>query len=86
MGILRAVLFAFGYPVSIIVIARFVPVVRERRLRWLLLHHLAVIAIVIGWLTAGDVMAVVVNSSWLVVSSVWYALGGRRTSRPRVVG
>ena len=28
-------LFAFGYPVSIAVILRFVPVVRERRLKWL---------------------------------------------------
>ena len=76
MDIPRAILFAFGYPVSIVVIVRFVPVVRERRLRWLLLHHLGVIAIVIGWLIAGDVVAVAVNSSWLVVSSAWYVLGG----------
>lgn len=80
MSILRVVLFGFGYPVSIIVILRFVPVVRERRLRWLVVHHMAVAAIVLGWITRGDVSAIVVNSSWLVVSSVWYALGGRRSS------
>ena len=32
------VLFAFGYPVSIVVILRFVPVVRERRMKWLVAH------------------------------------------------
>lgn len=81
MSALRVVLFAFGYPASIIVIVRFVPVVRERRLRWLVVHHLAVVAIVLGWATEGDVPAVVVNSSWLVVSSAWYALGGRRRAK-----
>lgn len=74
------VLFAFGYPAAIIVIARFVPVVRERRLRWLMVHHAGVAAIVLGWATAGNATAVVVNSAWLVVSSVWYALGGRHRS------
>jgi len=77
----RIGLFAFGYPTSIVVITRFVPVVRERRLRWLLVHHAGVIAIVAGWATKGDARAVVINSSWLVVSSVWYVLGGRRRSR-----
>lgn len=81
MSVLRVVLFAFGYPASLIVIVRFVPVVRERRLRWLVVHHVAVAAIVLGWLTNGDAPAIVVNSSWLVVSSVWYALGGRHSSR-----
>jgi hypothetical protein len=78
---LRIVLFAFGYPASIIVILRFIPVVRERRLRWLVVHHIAVAAIVVGWITKGDVPAIVVNSAWLVVSSAWYVLGGRRRER-----
>lgn len=84
MAALRVVLFVFGYSAAIIVIARFVPVVRERRLRWLLVHHVGVAAIVSGWATKGDAPAVVVNSSWLVVSSVWYALGGRRRSQAPV--
>jgi hypothetical protein len=83
VDVLRAILFAFGYPASIIVIVRFVPVVRERRIRWLIVHDLAVVAIVVGWATAGNVRAVVVNSSWLVVASIWYAWGGRRRSSLR---
>ena len=71
-------LFAFGYPVSIVVILRFVPVVRERRWKWFLAHQLAVAAIVTGWVLKGDRRAVAINSSWLVASTVWYALGGRR--------
>jgi hypothetical protein len=72
-------LFAFGYPVAIVVIARFVPVVRERRWKWFVAHQLAVAAIVTGWVLKGDRRAVTINSSWLVASTVWYALGGRRS-------
>lgn len=74
-------LFAFGYPTSIVVILRFVPVVRERRWTWFAAHELAVAAIVTGWALKGDRRAVAINSSWLVVSTVWYALGGRRRTR-----
>lgn len=74
-------LFAFGYPVSIAVIVRFVPVVRERRLKWLVAHDVAVAAIVAGWALKGDRRAVAVNASWLVAANVWYALGGRRRAR-----
>ncbi len=71
-------LLGFGYPVSIAVISRFVPVVRERRWRWLAVHHAGMAAIVAGWATAGNLPAAAVNSAWLATSSVWYALGGRR--------
>jgi hypothetical protein len=71
-------LFAFGYPTSIIVILRFVPVVRERRLKWLAAHDLGVAAIIAGWALKGDRRAVAINASWLVAANVWYALGGRR--------
>ena len=74
-------LFAFGYPVSIVVILRFVPVVREQRMKWLVAHDLAVAAIVAGWALKGDRRAVVINASWLVAANVWYALGGRRRVR-----
>ena len=74
-------LFAFGYPVSIAVIVRFVPVVRERRLKWLLAHDVAVAAIVAGWALKGDRRAVAINASWLVAANVWYALGRRRGAR-----
>jgi hypothetical protein len=74
-------LFAFGYPTSIIVILRFVPVVRERRMKWLVAHDVAVAAIVAGWALKGDRRAVAINASWLVAANVWYALGGRRRAR-----
>jgi len=75
------VLFAFGYPISIAVILRFVPVVRERRLKWLIAHDLAVTAIVAGWALKGDRRAVAINASWFVAANVWYALGARSTER-----
>jgi hypothetical protein len=82
---LKILLFAYGYPVSIAVIVRWVPVVREQRTRWLIFHHTAVAAIVAGWAIDGDVQAVVINGSWLVVSSIWYVLGGRRQRRRETV-
>jgi hypothetical protein len=75
-------LFAVGYPTSIVVILRFVPVVRERRWKWFAAHQLAVAAIVAGWALKDDRRAVAINSSWFVVAAVWYALGGRRRVRP----
>ena len=82
MSILRAALFAFGYPVSILVIARFVPVVRERRLRWIIWHQAAVGAIVLGFALDAKWSAVVINGTWFVVAAVWYTLGGRRPHAP----
>jgi hypothetical protein len=72
-------LFVVGYPTAIVVILRFVPVVRERRLKWLVAHDLGVVAIVAGWALKGDRRAVVINASWLVAANVWYALGARRS-------
>jgi hypothetical protein len=69
-------LLVVGYPVSVVVIARWVPVVRERRLRWLLIHHAAVLAIITGW-TIRRPVAVPPNAAWLLISTVWYVLGGR---------
>jgi hypothetical protein len=71
-------LFAVGYPVSITVIVRWIPVVRERRIRWFVAHELAVGAIVVGWALRGAPGAVAINATWLVVAAVWYGLGGRR--------
>jgi hypothetical protein len=76
-------LLVFGYPTSIIVIVRWLPVVRERRWRWLIAHHAGVAAIVAGWAIKDNTRAVVVNATWLAVSSVWFALGGRRHASTR---
>lgn len=70
-------LLAVGYPVSVAVITRWVPVVRERRQRWFLVHHTAVALIIAGWALRRPA-AIPPNLAWLVVSTVWYLLGGRR--------
>jgi hypothetical protein len=83
--LLEAVRFAAGYPVSITVIVRWIPVVRERRIRWFVAHQLAVAAIVAGWTLLGDLGAVAVNGTWFVVAAAWYGLGGRGSVRaPRL--
>jgi hypothetical protein len=71
-------LLVAGYPVSIAVIARWIPVVRERRTVWFVAHEAAVAAIVTGWAIKGDTRGTVVNGSWLATAALWYALGGRR--------
>ena len=77
------VLFAFGYPAATAVILRFVPVVRERRLRWLAVHHLGMAAIIAGCASRGTTLGVATNSAWLAASTAWYAAGGRRRPATR---
>lgn len=74
-------LFAFGYPVSITVIARWLAVVRERRIRWFVWHQAAVAAIVLGWTIEGRTAAIIVNSTWFIVAAVWF-LARRDARRP----
>lgn len=76
VDIVRFVLFAFGYPASIAVIVRWVPVVREQRSSWYAVHQLAVVAIIVGWAISRDWGSVAVNATWLVVATAWY--GSRR--------
>lgn len=71
-------LFVFGYPVSIVVIARWIPVVRQRRTTWFAAHQAAVAAIVAGWAIRGRISGVIVNGSWFVIAAIWYVAGGRR--------
>jgi hypothetical protein len=73
--LLEVLLFAFGYPVAIVVILRFVPVVRQRRTRWFVLHELAVASICIGHALRPDTQAVIINGAWGVSAAIWYALG-----------
>ena len=74
-------LFAFGYPTSIVVLTRWIPVVREQRTRWFAAHELAVAAIVAGWVLRRDTQAVTINASWLAIGTVWYLAAGRRQTR-----
>ncbi len=80
MTSVQLALLGFGYPASIAVITRFVPVVRERRWRWLAVHHLGVVAVIVAWATRRQAVGVAVNSTWLVVSSAWYVVGRRGSS------
>lgn len=73
-----ALLFAFGYPVSIAVILRLGPVMRERRVRWFAAHQVAVAAIVAGWLIRDRTPAVVVNAAWLLIAGAWWLWAGKR--------
>jgi hypothetical protein len=79
-------LFIFGYPTSIAVLTRWIPVVREQRTRWLIAHELAVAAIVAGWVLRRDTQAVTINASWLVVGTAWYLIAGRRKARAATRG
>ena len=67
-------LFVVGYPVAIVVIARWVPVVRERRTGWFAAHAAAVVAIIVGWALRRPA-ATVPNIAWLVASTIWYRPG-----------
>lgn len=71
-------LFAFGYPVAIVVIARWIPVVREQRHRWFAWHTAAVVAIVVGQALRGRTVGVILNGAWLLVSVAWYRTGAKR--------
>jgi hypothetical protein len=75
-------LFAFGYPTSIVVISRWLPVVRERRTAWFVAHEVAVAAIVAGWALKQAPVAVTINATWLAVAAAWYAAGGRKAATP----
>lgn len=70
-------LLALGYPTSIAVIARFAPVVRERRVGWFVAHQAAVGAIVAGWALRGRWEGAAVNGAWLAVAGAWWFRAGR---------
>jgi len=79
----RLALHAFGYPVALVVIARLVPVFRERRTRWFLAEEAATAAIVAGWAIEGRTSGVVINSTWgVVLGLAWLITGRRRQPRP----
>lgn len=78
MTAFRTVLFVVGYPAAIIVIVRWVPVVREPRTSWFAVHTVAMSAVVAGWLLDHRWSAVAVNGAWLVGSVLWFTAAGRR--------
>lgn len=79
LSIVSTALLAVGYPTSIVVLTRFAPVIRERRVGWFVAHQAAVAAIVAGWAIERRTAAVVVNATWLAVATAWW-LRATRTS------
>jgi hypothetical protein len=76
-------LMVVGYPVAVVVIARWVPVVRERRTAWFAAHTAAVAAIVAAWIIEGRAPTVAINATWLVVSIAWYLIDPAARLRAR---
>lgn len=77
MSVVSTALLVVGYPTSLVVLIRFVPVVRERRAGWFAAHQTAVAAIVAGWALKGKPAAAVVNATWLAVATAWWVRAGR---------
>ena len=73
-------LLVAGYPVALVVIARWLPVVRERRVGWFLAHSAAVTAVTLGWALRRP-PAALPNAAWLVASTLWYRVGASRRQR-----
>ena len=78
MDLLRILAFVLAYPIAVMVIVRWTAVVRERRWRWLLEHHVALAMIAAGWATAGVVGLAALHAVWFVVAGIWYTVGGRQ--------
>jgi hypothetical protein len=82
MEVLSTALLVAGYPTSIVVLTRFVPVVRERRVRWFVAHQAAVAAIVAGWALKGKPGGAIVNGAWLAAATAWWVGAARAAERP----
>ena len=67
-------LFVVGYPTAVAVIARWVPVVREQRTKWFLIHQAGVAAIVAGHALKDNGQGVLINGAWFVVAAAWYTV------------
>lgn len=80
---IQAVLLGGGYATTIPVVVRFRSVVRQRRWKWLAVHHVGVAALVAGFAQRGSRPAVALNSGWLVLASLWWVLGARRPAEAR---
>jgi hypothetical protein len=66
----------FGYPAALVVIVRWIPVVRQRITSLFLLHQVAMAAITAGWAISERWTGVAINGAWFVIAGGWYL--GRR--------
>jgi hypothetical protein len=72
-GALRLV----GYPAALVVIVRWIPVVRRRLFSLFLLHQAGMAAIVAGWALVPRWIGVAGNGTWFVVAGAWYLRSGK---------
>jgi hypothetical protein len=68
---------ALGYVVAVVIIMQWPLVVRQRRRALMVLHTLAMIAVIAAWLHKGYPLPAAVSGLWVVVSLAWYARGHR---------
>ncbi len=78
-GALATALHLFGYPVALVVIVRWVAVVRERRLTWFVAHEVAMACICLGFVAMDEIAPIVPNALWLVIAALWYLRRGSTT-------
>ena len=69
-----------GYLVVVFVVAQWALVVRERKGSLLVLHTVAMAAVVGAWANKGYAYPAIFNAVWLVAALVWYAAA--RPKRP----
>jgi len=67
-----------GYPAALVVIVRWIPVVRQRLTSLFVLHQAGMAAITAGWALADRWPAVLINGAWFVIAGGWYL--GRRSA------
>ena len=70
-----------GYPTACAAIVRWVPIVRQRRVDWLVAHELGMAGICAGWALVPRWSGVAVNGAWGVIALVWWAIGAGRARR-----
>lgn len=71
-GILAVLLIVLGYLAGVAMLADFVPVVDERRFRWLVVHDVGLVLNAIGWLLLGYRALAGVSIAWLAAATAWY--------------
>src|SRR5436305_13299580 len=59
-----AVLRLAGYPTACAAIARWVPIVRDRRRGWMIAHELGMGSICLGWALVPRWSGVAINGAW----------------------
>jgi hypothetical protein len=72
------VLLVVGYPVAVVVLARLVPVLRQRRLGWFLALEAGTAAVAAGWALRAKPAPAAINAAFVAAfAAVWWWTGSR---------